>query len=248
MDKIKPFQIVDNFFQISKNNFDTLSINNNISDKVLDINIPIPNNNISDKVLDINILNNKNIINKTLPLNNDNILITTIKEENYMVMVNKPAIKYWILILLIILVVFSIINSVFAIQFYYSLQDQDEDVKNNIKDMLIVPIINIVFIIICSIAFIIYIYILGNKTTKEFSKMFIITIFSILGILSVIINILLFRLLNVFYAYRIVFNKKKKDESEYIFVYLSNMICIPGWILMIILIYYYLHDPTKSYL
>jgi hypothetical protein len=244
--KIIPFQNIDdkNGFQKSTKEFNTFSIN--IDNDKIKINYitksdnaninNTTNNSIIPKMDDISTIpkmdDNINITsnNSTIPKTNDNIIITTIKEGNYMTVVNKPAIKNWLLILLIILVVFSITISVFAIQYYDSIEDIN--IKEETKYLWIMAIINIILTIVCSIALYIYIYIYNNTKLGSFSIFMIILIMIGLGILSHYINTALF--------IKFSCNKNEQNDPRYTFFTLFNVIYFPIMLIMRILIDFYL--------
>ena len=128
---------------------------------------------------------------------------------------NLSLIKKWLTLLLIILLTVSIINSILAIQYYYSIEDIK--LKNDTQFLLIMAIINIFSTFVCFISFIISFYFSDTKIMG-----FITWIIAFLTILfSTIVNVYLFMIII-----------KYNQDNLFIFALINNTLYSPGWTIM----------------
>lgn len=199
----------------------------------------------SDKNIKITSDNkNNNELNMT---NEDNLELFVINKENYMTEVNISKIKYVLIILLILFAVFSIITSVFAIQYYYEtknnilLQFMEDSFKAKLHYFWIIILLNIIF---STIAIILIITSLFNKKILNiYVKMFIYLI--ILGV--AVINFIINYYLTIYPIFD--FEEKEKNNEilpKYYFNLITYVVFIPICLLILILFYYYSHDNTPN--
>jgi hypothetical protein len=189
---------------------------------------------------------NKN--NNELNMTNEDILeLFVINKENYMTEVNISKIKYVLIILLILFAAFTIITSIFAIQYYYETKNNilfeymNDSFKTKLYYFWIMILLNIIF---SSIVMILIITSLFNKKILNiYVKMFIYLI--ILGV--AVINFIINYYLTIYPIFD--FEEKEKNNEilpKYYFNLITYVVYIPICLLILILFYYYSHDNTSN--
>jgi magnesium-transporting ATPase (P-type) len=210
--------------------FKTISINKNDNND----NIKITLNNSKDST-ELNISNE------------DVVELFVINKENYMSEVNISKIKYVLIILLILFAAFTIITSIFAIQYYYETRNNilfeymNDIFKANLYYFWIMILLNIIF---SSLVVILIIYSLFfSKIQNIFMKIFIYLIILGVAVLNFIINYYL-----TLYP---IFDYEEKEKNnqilpKYYFNLITYVVFIPICLLILILFYYYSHDNTSN--
>jgi len=127
-----------------------------------------------------------------------------------------------ILLLFVIIVFFSIYNSVLAIKYYDSIIDIE--IKNNLYYFWIMAIINIICISLCFIIFIIFFYMYNHNNISNI-YINIIKIFAIITFLiSCYVNLSLF----MYYC-----ENKKYSNTDKLLPIFTYMLYIPLWYIML---------------
>ena len=189
---------------------------------------------------------NKN--NNELNMTNEDILeLFVINKENYMTEVNISKIKYVLIILLILFAAFTIITSIFAIQYYYETKNNilfeymNDSFKTKLYYFWIMILLNIIFSSIVMILIIISLF--NKKILNIYVKMFIYLI--ILGV--AVINFIINYYLTIYPIFD--FEEKEKNNEilpKYYFNLITYVVYIPICLLILILFYYYSHDNTSN--
>ena len=189
---------------------------------------------------------NKN--NNELNMTNEDILeLFVINKENYMTEVNISKIKYVLIILLILFAAFTIITSIFAIQYYYETKNNilfeymNDSFKTKLYYFWIMILLNIIFSSIVMILIIISLF--NKKILNIYVKMFIYLI--ILGV--AVINFIINYYLTIYPIFD--FEEKEKNNEilpKYYFNLITYVVFIPICLLILILFYYYSHDNTPN--